>query len=334
MALSRREILRAMDRLEGPIAAAFREAVSRITSRAQLNRLVEAIRRQDVEAAFRAAGLRESAWTPVTEQIRGAYIEGGVLAASDAPARLGFDFNVNNPRAQRWLAEESSRLVTRINDDQRDMIRSVLREGVEQGKNPRSTALEIVGRVDRRSGRRVGGLVGLTDQQAGYVQNARQQLLSGDPEQMREYLTRTRRDRRFDGVVRRAIDAGEPVSASDVDRMTGRYADRLLQTRGENVARTETLSAMNEGMDESLRQAVDEGLVDPQNVTRVWDATSDLRTREWHAAADGQRRGLNEPFAVGGALMLHPGDPAGGARNTIACRCTLRQEIDWAAEAQ
>jgi uncharacterized protein with gpF-like domain len=58
-----------------------------------------------------------------------------------------------------------------------------------------------------------------------------------------------------------------------------------------------------------------------------------MRTRPEHAAADGQRRALNEPFNVGGRMMMHPGDPNGGIAMVARCRCIMRQEVDWQAEA-
>ena len=36
----------------------------------------------------------------------------------------------------------------------------------------------------------------------------------------------------------------------------------------------------------------------------------------------GKKVGLTEEFTVGGANMLYPGDPKGGASNLCNCRCT------------
>jgi hypothetical protein len=130
-------------------------------------------------------------------------------------------------------------------------------------------------------------------------------------------------------MVRRAIESGTPLDEATINRLVGRYEDRLLDLRGQTVGRTEALASLNEASDEALRQAVDEGLAPPDAVKRIWDATGDLRTRPDHVAADGQPRGLDEPFIVGGMSMMHPGDPAGGAANVINCRCIVRHEIDF-----
>jgi len=330
--VSRNRIIDQLDRLEPGLARAFREAVNRIRDRARLGRLADAIEAGDLDAAIRAAGIRSAAvWTPLTEATRDAFIQGAESFAATAPASVNFAFDVNNPRAERWLRENSSRLVTRISDDQRESIRIAVSAGTARGANPRNTALDIVGRLNRRSGRRDGGIVGLTSSQARAVEAARDELRN--PEMMANYFTRKRRDRRFDSIVRRAMEEGKPVAAADIRRMTGRYSDRLLELRGQAIARTETLNAFNGGRQESLQQAVDEGLIRPDNIQRVWVDASDGRVRDQHAAADGQVVGMDEPFIVGGERLMYPGDPrTASAGNVIQCRCIARENVDWIAE--
>lgn len=60
-------------------------------------------------------------------------------------------------------------------------------------------------------------------------------------------------------------------------------------------------------------------------VVRQWNSHRDSRTRDSHAAADGQRRFLDEPFDVGGERVMHPG--AGSAANAANCRCVLTNLI-------
>lgn len=56
---------------------------------------------------------------------------------------------------------------------------------------------------------------------------------------------------------------------------------------------------------------------------KVWDAVRDHRTRDTHAAADGQKRRVNEDFRVGGARMAFPLDPRAPAAETVNCRCIM-----------
>jgi len=162
------------------------------------------------------------------------------------------------------------------------------------------------------------------------VLNAREELENLDS----NYFTRKRRDRRFDSIVRKAIDADKPMSAADINRITGRYSDRLLELRGTTIGRTEALSSMNEASDEALRQVVQQGLAPPEAVLRIWDAAGDSKTRASHVAMDMQERGLDETFTAGsGASLMHPGDSShgAGAGEIINCRCIVTHKIDFIA---
>jgi hypothetical protein len=104
------------------------------------------------------------------------------------------------------------------------------------------------------------------------------------------------------------------------------------RNRAMTVARTETIGAVNAGI---FRGAVQEAEVrgDPAPF-KQWISTMDSRTRPTHRAADKQRTLLSEPFQVGGAQLLFPGDPRGPANEVINCRCSmlpvvLGETIDW-----
>jgi len=102
--------------------------------------------------------------------------------------------------------------------------------------------------------------------------------------------------------------------------------------RAVTVARTETLAAVNAGVYRSAQlEAQERG--DPAPF-KQWIATADPRTRDTHREADKQRTLLSEPFRVGSASLLFPGDPTGPAGEVINCRCSLipvvlGDEIDW-----
>jgi len=203
------------------------------------------------------------------------------------------------------------------------------------GRGPRSVALDIVGRINKATGRRTGGLVGLTKADQRAVSRALSELRSGDPVQMANYLTRKTRDRRFDGIVRRAMRDGKPVQADQARKITGRMADRLLYRRGETIARTELLKGLHAAQNEGIMQLVDSGVIKQEQVTNEWDAANDPYTRDSHRAMDGQKRPLGEPFVSGlGNQLLYPGDTSLGApaEDVVNCRCVLRQSIDFVSE--
>lgn len=335
-----RKLRQLIEYYEPRISAAFMASIDDIKDSAVLSEIVRALETGNIEDAVRAIGMDRAALAPVEDEIARAFERGGrevaqtlsLLRAPDG-ARVTFRFDVRNLRAENWLRQHSSDMVTRTIETQREAIRMALQDGMRAGINPRTTALDIIGRIDPRSGRRVGGIVGLSGPQERFVANARGELLDSTPESLRRYLTRERRDRRFDNHVARALSTGESIDRATVQRMVGRYSDRLLQLRGETIGRTESLKSLNKAQDESFRQVVDTGAVDPQAVRRRWSSGGDDRVRDSHAAMDSEEFevGLDEPFRTPrGASLMHPGDTSLGAppEEIINCRCAVQMKID------
>lgn len=125
---------------------------------------------------------------------------------------------------------------------------------------------------------------------------------------------------------------GIPDIAARVDEVLTATGSERWKNRAVTVARTETIGAVNAGVFRSAQMDAEErGDVAP---FKVWLATDDKRTRETHKEADRQRTLLSEPFQVGGAQLLFPGDPTGPAAEVIQCRCSLLpivlgEELDW-----
>lgn len=342
MAATPKEVLRQIDAAEPAIVSAFLEEVARIVDDAKLAETTELVSTGQIDRIAVVLGVDAPAFTLLLEAVRQVYLDGGLFEVGQIPlldrpggGRFRLRFDIRNLRAESWLREESSRLVTAITEDARVSIREVVAEGTRLGRNPRDTALDIVGRVNRETGRRLGGIIGLTDQQTRFTLNARAELLSGDPAVMRRYFERQRRDARFDRIVQKAISEKRAVAAADVDRIVARYADRLLKLRGDNIARTEALTAFSAAREEAYAQAVDSG-VRPELITGTWRTAGDGRVRDAHRAMAGQRRPWGQPFqSPTGALMLHPGDTSLGAgpADVVNCRCVKVVKIDHLAEA-
>ncbi len=62
-------------------------------------------------------------------------------------------------------------------------------------------------------------------------------------------------------------------------------------------------------------------------LTKIWQAITDDRTRPTHLDANGQRRLLNDPFDVGGAALQWPADAGGQLSEVINCRCWEDYEL-------
>lgn len=330
------------------IRDAFLSAVQDISDRAILSEIVKNIEAGDINAAIRSLGISDATMRPLIAEIERAFEVGGVTTGQSFPKRINtptgrtvFRFDVRNSRAEAQLRDHSSKLVVAITEDMRTMVRQTVQRGMADGRNPKTTALDLVGRVDPVTKRRVGGVIGLTPNrfdavtgrwikgQEQWVVNARRDLETLDP----AYLNRARRDKRFDSIVEKAIKDGKPLSQEKIDQLIGRYNDNLLKYRADVIARTESVAALNTSEHEAINQAVDQGMIRQSQVKRVWDsAGNDGRTRETHLEMEGQKVGLNEPFTFpDGTQAMFPGDTSLGApaSETIQCRCVARTVIDW-----
>ncbi len=91
--------------------------------------------------------------------------------------------------------------------------------------------------------------------------------------------------------------------------------------RATRISQTEINSAQNAASHYAMAK-----FVDTKSMVKSWLATNDKRTRPSHMRASASQKDIpfDEPFTVGGAKLMHPGDPSLGApgREIIRCRCT------------
>lgn len=328
-----------LTRYDERLKEAFLGSVADIRDNITLRVVVERLDRGDVNGAINAMQLDADAFAKFELAIAEAYNAGGAATVENLPRlidpdgnRVVFRFGVRNVPAEQWLREHSSTLVTRIVEDQREGIRTALTEGLSQGQNPRQTALDVVGRVSRVSNRREGGIIGLTAAQERYVATARQDLLSGDPERLRHYLTLGRRDKRFDRTVTKALNEGKSIPRETVNRIAGRYSDRLLDLRGEMLARTETMMALGKSRDDAIRQQISSGKIAAEDVTKIWRSAGDGRVRHTHRVLNGKSVAFDGFFqSPSGAVLRYPGDPQAPVNEVSGCRCWLEFKIDYFA---
>lgn len=320
------------------VQQAFLQAIYDARAGAHVDQIVRMIEAGNIDGAIRAAGLDPNVFRPFDLAITQAFEAGGNLTAQAVPAiisadglRTVFRFSVRNPAAEDWLLNLSSNAIQQILTDQRQMIREVLTTGMSKGLNPRTVALDLVGRIDKATGRREGGLIGLTSSQAKWVQNYEEELRSINPSAA---LDRLLRDKRFDPTVRRAIDTGDPIPSDTVDKMVVTYRNRALRMRAEAIGRTEAMAALHGAQEQSIQQAIDAG-IDPQNVRFVWHTARDKRVRDTHKTMEGETVGVGEPFITGsGAQLMYPGDPNGPPEEIINCRCDRSVRIDFLANIE
>lgn len=89
-------------------------------------------------------------------------------------------------------------------------------------------------------------------------------------------------------------------------------------------ARTMTTCAENRGRLDRYADYESKGLV----MAKVWIATGDDRTRDWHLTLDGQEVARDENFTDGqGNELMYPGDPDAAPETVWNCRCSMRSHI-------
>lgn len=125
----------------------------------------------------------------------------------------------------------------------------------------------------------------------------------------------TRRD--INRAIAAGIEAGEGQRVI-AKRIRARTGGLIGKRRSNIIARTEV-----HGASVAAGQAAVDAAGIANQIIRQWIAAQDERTRETHRAADGQQRTQTEPFNVGGAILMFPGDPNGPPEEVINCRCVV-----------
>lgn len=123
--------------------------------------------------------------------------------------------------------------------------------------------------------------------------------------------------------LRAGYDAGE-TERQMIERLA--ESGTFAASRAQRIARTEMHAATQGGR---FAQQKARGIK-----TRTW--LSAPNARPTHQAASGQQRPIDEPFEVGEASLMYPGDPDGGAdypEEVVNCRCVTTSDVPTATAA-
>ena len=268
-----RALHRAADALAPKAREAFLLAVAATVENVDEAALAAALRKKDYEAAFRAIPWDDVGSERLAELMPSAMrsvAERAGLASARVLARAGFAMDFDF-----------------VNPRMVDAARTATAELVTAvGDETKAAIRSIMGRSfsegipPRDAGRLIRPLIGLTERDANAVAN----------------------------MWSRMTEDGE--DEGKVDRVVGRYADRLLARRAETISRTETIRAAQIGQEETWLQAAEQGLIDADRATRVWLAAESPRTCPICEFLDGQERKFDEPFVgEGGEEYGGPPDP-------------------------
>ncbi len=305
------ERLRALVAAQAPrIASGFSLLVRDIKNDIDLGTISDLLERGRFEEALTEALRRAPG-------LGGLYTEAFIAAAKDTAEFLNkhlefliVDFDQTNPFAMQIARDNQLRLVREFTQAQARATREAIVEGIRTGANPIQQAKNF-----RDS-------IGLTEHQVRAVNNYKRLLSEGD----KAVFDRALRDKRFDSVVRRAIEDGKPLTRTQIDRMVSRYRERFIDFRARTIARTEALGSVHSGNLAMYEQAIAAGL-DPASLSEEWNTALDERVRGSHSSMHRQIINFGEMFVSGrGNITRHPGG-FGVAEEDIQCRCAVGTRI-------
>lgn len=201
---------------------------------------------------------------------------------------ISIRFDAIDPRAVEWARTSSAKLVTNINESQREMIADLIRRAQADGRTVSQTARDLK------------SFIGLLPDHVVAVENYRARLLE-------------------DGI-----------NPAKVARLSAKYTNELLNYRTEMIARHEIISSIHEGQLQSIREAVSEGVLDPDRTRKFWSTADDERRCNTCGAMEGKSVAADEPWEV--ELISEKGESQGMVTcwipqdAHIQCRCTWTLE--------
>lgn len=321
---------------QGAIQKAFLNVVEDLRSKAEIGRIIRALEKGNIQAAVEAFNIEPAAFHRLESALeRGVQLSGEnfVSAISAQAQNVGLStvirFSTRNTAAENWLRQHSSGLVTGLVAEQREALQESLAVGMSQGKNPRTIALDVAGRL--QGSKRVGGVIGLNSMQAEWLRNMEVKL--SDPALMAGYAKSRFANKTYVKLINRAAKKGRKLTTAERLQILSRYSASLLKHRGTTVARTEMLRAFAASEFQAVQQAVVKLGLPDNAVTRKWDSSGDARVRHTHILLDENLLvGMHQPFVSAlGSLMMFPGDTSlnAAAADTILCRCIVIYRLDY-----
>ncbi|WP_425070648.1 hypothetical protein [Sagittula sp. S175] len=354
---NRARFLKALKEHDRAIYRAFMRATNDAANAASGFKVNEALRKalqngffteSDLDEVMRALGLGPEMFDGVQKAVEDAFRGGAAYHIASAPKALqgGLElaFQGYHPRIIEWLGENAARRVAEVSEPMREAVRTTITRGMEQQRGYAKIKLDLVGRMD--GNRRVGGVIGLLDREAGYVADFRD-ALSGlhvgvtskgvkkfwikEDGTLGTVYSDTTRDRRFDRTIVKAIREGKPLPAETIENAASRYSAGLLRERGRRIARTEGNRAMAAGRAEHIAQMIDRGEAEAGDITKTWRHTARPGQRDNHAAMSGESRPWGERYSNG---MMRPHEEGAPASEVVNCACVEITSTDWVAVAK
>lgn len=257
-------------------------------------------------------------------ELYGAYLFRAAIRKALAPVLVSLDPNDLDPKPLYWAYEKFYLYVGRKHKDWEDVqwqrklpgsmaLRQKAQIGPDKWKEdkresprPRRQVREEVGLFAR---------IRLSFSNANWLRRLRDFIngldtasrVTGITETVRKRIQKILSDASQEEIQTRKIAA----------RLRKEIGIEMTPARAKMIARTETTRVTNEAAKQS---AMELGI----DLEKFWVATLDDKTRDSHREMNSQKPiHANEKFLVGGMLMDKPGDPDGGAKEVINCRCIV-----------
>lgn len=325
------------------LRAAFEAALRDLKDGVDYPALIDALRRSDTQAAISAMRIEPAVFNEYLQRTREAYAAGGAQGAAEvsnaAGGRAVVRFDMSDPVTSSWIASQSAEAVTAITEDIRQAVRETTSTGYLMGRHPNSIAIDLVGRRGP-TGVREGGVLGLDAQRSRWLaavtrgmetpDGVRDLVVNGKDGLRVRYKVNAATEKR----IIRAYLRGTAVPAKERALSARQYSNALLKARGETIARTETLQAVQGARDKAWREGLGKLGASPSDVVKKWFHGGGPKEPRWHHVdMSGQEvEGLDAPFIfANGARLRYAGDPMGGPEEVINCTCTTTYRLSVAA---
>ena len=157
-------------------------------------------------------------------------------------ASLTASLNLTNPSSVDYLTLELPTLISELDQEQQRAVQQILLDGITQGNDAEEIAQQIKDSV------------GLTQQQAEWVSNFRDQLESGVDDGLTPVAER-RLSATDANMAQDEFDAAE-TDPDTVDLLVDKYRSSLLSYRALGIAVTEIHAASIQGQDDIWHQEI------------------------------------------------------------------------------
>lgn len=230
-------------------------------------------------------------------------------------------FDAVSPRVIEAVRTLDNRAIKDLRDEVRETVRQAAESGMRAGQNPRVVA------------RHIRDVIGLAPNQEQAVRNFRAQLESGDRAALQRALgkgvittpdgTQTTRQAHAGGqgltekqlaTLDRTLGKVD-LTPEQVDKAVGAYQKRMMALNTETHTKSIALDTQRIAQRMSWQSSIDQGIVEEHRLRRVWIAVMDNRTREEHAAMNGEEIGWTGVYSTGEEV------PGADSWN---CRCIER----------